>query len=147
MRKSELEYIRYLNDLIYGCRMRYEELRSKAYPGAIVYDDIGGSRPAPINKLERVYEMMDQADNKMNKLAVKRYKLKERAIYEIQNSGLETAERHIMYLRYLATDPRSGRNFEWSDVYKYVHKYHNIGMPRIYQLHHDAVELVSLYNI
>ena len=41
MRKADLEYIRILNNIIDGRLLRIAELKSKAYPGAIAYDDSG----------------------------------------------------------------------------------------------------------
>ena len=142
MRRSDLEYIRQLNDLINGRLLHIEELKSKAYPGAIIYDDSGASRPAPTNKLERVFELIDQEERKVNRLIDKRYALRCQALNEIRAVCPEYAERHIMYLRYLSKEP-----MDWQRIIKYVNKYHNISERKIYQLHHDAVRKLELYKI
>ena len=147
MTRSDLEYIRHLNDLIYGGCMHIAELKSKAYPGAIQYDDTGASKPAPTNKLERVFEQVDAEERRINKLIDKRYELKSRALHEIKNADMECAAKHILYLRYLSKDPLTGDNLSWSDVYRYINRYHNIQKRRIFQLHHDAVRKLQNHNI
>lgn len=147
MNRSDLDYIRQLNDRITGGLLHIAELKSKAYPGAIIYDDIGGSHPMPSNKIEMIYCLIDQEEKRVNRLIDKRYALKRQAIREIQNSGLEIAERHILYLRYLARDPRTGYALEWSDGKRYIVKYHNIQDRRIRQLHHEAVRKLEHHNM
>ena len=147
MNRSDLEFIRQLNDRITGGLLHIAELKSKAYPGAIAYDDSGASKPMPSNKMELVFCMIDKEERRVNRLIDKRYALKRQAIREIQNSGLEIAERHILYLRYLSRDPRTGYALEWSEGKRYVIKYHNIQDRRIRQLHHDAVRKLEHHNI
>ena len=147
MRQADLEYIRILNDMISGGIMRIAELRSKAYPGAITYDDTGGSHPSPSNKLEEVFCQIDDEEIKINRLIDKRYKLKTRAIREIQNSDLECAARHILYLRYLSVDPVTHQNLEWQQAREYIKKYHNISERHIYRLHHVALGVLSKHNM
>ena len=147
MNRSDLEFIRQLNDWITGGLLHIAELKSKAYPGAIAYDDSGASKPMPSNKMELVFCMIDKEERRVNRLIDKRYALKRQAIREIQTSGLEIAERHILYLRYLSRDPRTGYALEWSEGKRYVIKYHNIQDRRIRQLHHDAVRKLEHHKI
>ena len=147
MNRSDLEFIRQLNDRITGGLLHIAELKSKAYPGAIAYDDSGASKPMPSNKMELVFCMIDKEERRVNRLIDKRYALKRQAVREIQTSGLEIAERHILYLRYLSRDPRTGYALEWSEGKRYVIKYHNIQDRRIRQLHHDAVRKLEHHNI
>ena len=147
MRQADLEYIRLLNDMIAGGIMHIAELKSKAYTGAITYDDTGGSHPAPTNKLEEVFCLIDEEEARVNKLIDKRYKLKTQALWEIQNSNLECAARHILYLRYLSIDPVTHQNLEWQQARKYVEKYHNISERHIRRLHHVALVSLNRHNI
>ena len=136
---SELEYIRYLNDMINGRLLHLAELKSKAYPSAITYDDSGASKPMPVNKLELVYELIDEEERLINRLIDKRIRLKRKAVYEIQHSGMSQAERHILYLRYLSRNMNTGENLELSECRKYIAKYHNITDRHIYRLQHIAL--------
>lgn len=145
-RMINLETIRQLNDQIMFSLERIDALRWKALPGAITYDDTGASRPQPSNKLERIFEMIDTEERKVNHLIDKRYKLKCEAIDAIQHSDLDVAERHILYLRYLGTD-RDGYNITWRTTIYFVNKYHNISARRVYQLHHDAVQKLNNHKI
>lgn len=147
MNRSDLERIRQLNDLICFSIERIDALRWKALPGAIVYDDTGASRPQPTNKLERIFEQIDQEERKVNRLINKRYALKASALYAIQHADLEIEARHVLYLRYLATEPTSGRNLSWRRVTYFVNKYHNIQTRRIMQIHHDAVAKLSHHKM
>ena len=148
MRKADLEYIRILNNVIDGRLLRIAELKSKAYPGAIAYDDSGASKPSPSNKLEEIFCQIDEEERRINKLIDKRYALKCQAIKEIQQAidPDDMVMRHILYLRYLSRKP-DGASFEWSDVAKHIGTYHNIRLPRIYQLHHDAVLILSHHKM
>ena len=147
MNRSDLEFIRQLNDRITGGLLHIAELKSKAYPGAIAYDDSGASKPMPSNKMEQVFCMIDKEERRVNRLIDKRYSLTVRALHEIQNSGLEIAERHILYLRYLSRHPRTGYALEWSEVRRHVMKYHNISERRVYQLHHMALAKLEHHKI
>lgn len=148
MRKADLEYIRILNNIIDGRLLRIAELKSKAYPGAIAYDDSGASKPSPSNKLEEIFCQIDEEERRINKLIDKRYALKCQAIQEIQQAidPNDMVMRHILYLRYLSRKP-DGASFEWSDVAKYIETYHNIQLRRIYDLHHDAVLILSHHKM
>lgn len=147
MNQSDLEEIRHLNDQINNGIMRLAELRTRAMSRAIKYDTIGGSHGGPVNKLELITCMIDEQERRVNRLIDKRYALKIRALHEIQTAGLEIEQRHILFLRYLARDPRSGRCLEWPEIIFYVNKYHNIQKTKIYQLHHDAVAILKNHNI
>lgn len=147
MNRGDLERIRQLNDMICFSIERIDALRWKALPGAIVYDDTGASRPQPTNKLERIFEMIDREERKVNRLIDRRYRLKRDAVYLIQHSGLEIEARHVLYLRYLATEPTSGRNLSWRRVTYFVNKYHNIQTRRIMQIHHDAVDKLTHHKM
>ena len=147
MRKADLEYIRILNNIIDGRLLRIAELKSKAYPGAIAYDDSGASKPSPSNKLEEIFCQIDEEERRINKLIDKRYKLKAQALREIQNSNMEYAARHILYLRYLSVDPITHQNLEWQQARKYIKKYHNISERHIYRLHHVALGILGKHNI
>lgn len=143
----QLEYIRQLNDQIIFSLERIAVLRSQAYPGAIVYDDTGASKPMPTNKLERIFSQIDEEERRVNRLIDKRYALKCQAIRAIQRSNLPVEARHVLYLRYLALDPVSRRNLSWSEVVYHVNRYHNIQRRRILQLHHDAVLELNRHNM
>lgn len=145
-RMINLETIRQLNDQIMFSLERIDAMRLKALPGAITYDDTGASRPQPTNKLERIFEMIDTEERKVNHLIDKRYRLKCEAIDAIQHSDLDVAERHILYLRYLGTD-RDGYNITWRTTIHFVNKYHNISARRVYQLHHDALQKLNHHKI
>ena len=147
MTRSDLEYIRTLTDLIAGSQMHIQELRAKAFPGAIRYDDSGASKPMPRNKLEDIMCLIDQEERRTDRLIDKRHALKAQAVKEIQHAGLAIAARHILYLRYLSRQPRTGFALEWSEGRKLVEKYHNIQRRRIYQLHHDAAARLERYHI
>lgn len=147
MTRSDLEYIRQLNDRITGGLLHIQELRAKAFPGAIVYDDSGSSKPMPVNKMELVFCQIDKEEQRVNRLIDKRYALKRRALYEIRHSGLEIEARHILYLRYLSRNPRTGYALEWSEGRKYIEKYHNIQERKIYYLLHDAVAMLESYKM
>ena len=148
MRKADLEYIRILNNVIDGRLLRIAELKSKAYPGAISYDDSGASKPSPSNKLEDIFCQIDEEERRINKLIDKRYALKCQAVKEIQKAidPDNMVMRHILYLRYLSRKP-DGASLEWSDVAKYIETYHNIQLRRIYVLHHDAVLILSQHKM
>ena len=141
-----LETIRQLNDQIMFSLERIDALRLKALPGAIRYDDSGASRPEPTNKLEHIFELIDKEERRVDRLIDKRYRLKRDAVYAIQHSDLDVAERHILYLRYLGTD-RDGYNITWRTTIHFVNKYHNISARRVYQLHHDAVQKLNHHKI
>lgn len=146
MKRSDLEYIRQLNDLINISRDRIDILRLKALPGPILYDNTGASKPMPVNKTERIIELIEKEDKRMNDRIDKRYALKQQAIKEIRATCSEYEERHVLYLRYLSTYA-DGSALKWDDVIYYVNKYHNIKRAKIYQIHHDALRKVELYNI
>ena len=147
MTRSDLDYIRQLNDLINGGLLRIAFLRQKAIGGAIRYDDTGSSKPAPDNKIESIFCQIDKEERRVNGLIEKRYALKTQAVKEIQAAGLEIAARHILYLRYLATHPADKSNLEWSEVIYFVNKYHNIQRRKVFNLHHDAVAKLESYRI
>lgn len=144
MTRADLEYIRILNDQITGGLLHIAELKSKAYPGAIIYDDSGASKPAPTNKLEEVFCMIDREERRVNRLIDKRYALRTQAIREIRAvfDDDHIAERHILYLRYLTSEP-----LEWSEIIRYVNRYHNIHRSRIYEIHHIAIKKLERYHI
>lgn len=143
----DLEYIRQLNDSIaFGCE-RISALRSRATSLAIHYDNTGASHPQPQNKLEVIFSMIDDEERRVNRLIDKRYELKMRAVRVIQHSDLPIEARHILYLRYLSADPVYHRNLDWRRVEYFVNKYHNIQKRRIYQLHHDAVQVIKHHNM
>lgn len=148
MNRSDLDFIRQLNDRITGGLLHIHELWTEAFfPFTLRCDDSGASKPMPRNKLEDIMCLIDKEERRVNRLIDKRYALKRQAIREIQTSGLEIAERHILYLRYLSRDPRTGYALEWSEGKRYVIKYHNIQDRRIRQLHHDAVRKLEHHNI
>lgn len=144
MTRADLEYIRILNDQITGGLLHIAELKAKAYPGAITYDDSGASKPTPTNKLEEIFCMIDREERRVNRLIDKRYALRSQAIREIRAvfDDDHIAERHILYLRYLTSEP-----LEWSEIIRYVNRYHNISERSAYRLHHNAVQKLSLYNM
>ena len=147
MTHSDLLLIRRYNDMIADASLKYDEIRQRAYPGAIRYDNTGASKPMPENRLEAVIEKLIEIDNQRNIITWKRYLLRERAIEEIQDSGLDCVARHILYLRYLARDNTTYRSLTWSDVFRYVNRYHNIQRSKMFKLHHDAVTRLSQYKI
>lgn len=146
MNRSDLKNIRLLNDQIAGGVMRIADLKSRALPSAIRFDDTGGSHPAPVNKIEEVFCLIDKEEKRVNRLIDKRYKLKQQAIKEIRATCRDYADRHILYLRYLSRT-KDGNNLDWSDIERYVGKYHNISLRRIYQIHNIAVRRMEKHNI
>lgn len=147
MDRSDLEYIRILNDKINEHLERIEFLKSKAFPGAIRYDDIGGSKPTVFDTLGDLYSEIDLEERKTDKLIDRRHELKLQAIRCIQRYCEDPAERHVLYLRYLGTVPRTKINLEWSEVIKYMRKRHKIQERRVYDLHHVAVSKIKHHNI
>ncbi len=147
MNRSDLERIRQLNDSIIFSLERISALKSRATSLAIKYDDTGASHPAPENKLELIWCMIDQEERKVNRLIDKRYALKMRAVKAIQSSGLPIEARHVLYLRYLATEPTDHSNLDWRKVIYFVNKYHNIRKTKIYNIHHEAINLLKHHNI
>lgn len=146
MNRSDLKTIRLLNDQIAGGVLRIADLKSRALSSAIRFDDTGGSHPAPVNIIEEVFCQIDKEEKRVNRLIDKRYKLKQQALKEIRSTCQDYADRHILYLRYLSRT-KDGNNLEWSDIERYVSKYHNISLRRIYQIHNIAVRRIELYNI
>lgn len=143
MNRADLEYIRQLNDRINGALLHIAQLKQKAYPGAIRYDDTGASKPMPENKLEAVFCLIDHEERRVNRLIDQYVALKLEAIQRIQSANIECAARHILYLRYLSRDPRTGESLEWPDVLRFVSKYHNISERHVYRLHHIAIQKLS----
>ena len=147
MTRGDLEYIRILNDKINGKLLRIAELKSQALPGAIRYDDTGGSKPTVFDSLGDLYAEIDIQERIVNRLIDKRYTLKTQAIRVIRLSCDDVKERHVLYLRYLGTIPRTSINLEWPEVRKYMRERHNIQDRRIYELHHLALQNVKPYKI
>lgn len=138
----KLEHIRELNEQIRKEVRRVEEIRSRAFPGAIRYDTIGGSHGSPANKMEDVLCRVDAEWKKARLLNNLREEEKREAVKKIQSLGLTCAQRHILYLRYLARH-EDLTNFSWPDVFKFVNLHHNIERRRMFQLHQDAMEKLN----
>ena len=147
MDRSDLEYIRILNDKINQRLLHIEFLKSKAYPGAIRYDDIGGSKPMVFDTLGDLYSEIDLEERKLDRMIDKRYMLKTQAIHAIQSACDDPAERHVLYLRYLGTVPEVKVNLEWSEVMEYMKERHNIQERRVWYLHHVALTKLKHHNI
>lgn len=147
MDKGDLEYIRILNDRINARLLRIDFLKSKAFPGAIRYDDIGGSKPTVFDSLGDLYAEIDLQERKVNRLIDKRYALKQAAIHAIQSACDDVRERHVLYLRYLGTVPETRINLEWPEIRKYMYERHKIHDRRVYELHHIAVGKLKHYNM
>lgn len=147
MDKGDLEYIRILNDKINSRLLHIEDLKSKAYPGAIRYDDTGGSKPMVFDALGDLYAEIDAQERKVDRLIDQRYSLKLQAIRVIREACDDIKQRHVLYLRYLGSVPSTRINLEWPEVRKYMEERHNIQDRRIYKIHHDAVRNVTLYNM
>lgn len=142
----ELERVRQLNDRINYLNERITLLKSKAYPGAIRYDDTGGSRLAPENKLEMILCRIDEENRRVDRLTDMYVALKKQAARVIFESDLEIEARHILYLRYLAKDKQS-HSLDWRAVIYHVNMLHNIQKTKIYKLHHIGVQRIKSYNI
>lgn len=147
MTHNDLLLIRRYNDMIADATLKLDEVRQKAFPGAIRYDNTGASKPMPTNQLEAVFERLLEIEHRIDVMIWRRYLLQKRAIEEIQDSELECAARHILYLRYLATDNTTYRPLTWSDVFRYVNKLHNIQRSKMFKLHHEGVAELEKYNI
>ncbi len=147
MTQHDLEYIRTLNDMINARLLRIDYLKSQAFPGAIRYDDTGGSKPTVFDSLGDLYAEIDQQERIVNRLIDKRVMLKAKAIRIIRLACESVAERHVLYLRYLGMVPRTRVNLEWSEVRKYMMERHKIQERRVYEIHHNAVQHVKLYKI
>lgn len=147
MDRSDLEYIRILNDKINEHLERIEFLKSKAFPGAIRYDDIGGSKPTVFDTLGDLYSEIDLEERKADKLIDRRHELKLQAIKVIRASCTDIKHRHVLYLRYLGTVPHTRINLEWPEIRKYMNKRHNIQRRQVQRIHHDAVMEVKHHNM
>lgn len=147
MDRGDLEYIRILNDRINEHLERIEFLKSKAFPGAIRYDDIGGSKPMVFDSLGDLYAEIDLEERKADKLIDKRHELKEQAIRIIQRYCDDPAERHVLYLRYLGTIPHVKVNLEWPEVMTAMKERHNIQERRVWYLHHVALSKLKHHNM
>ena len=147
MDRSDLEYIRLLNDRINGKLERIEFLKSKAFPGAIRYDDTGGSKPTVFDSLGDLYAEIDAEERYVDKLIDKRYALKLAALQAIRTSCEDLRQRHILYLRYLGTIPNTCINLEWPEVRKYMMERHKIQERKVYYLHHVALECLKNHNM
>lgn len=147
MDRSDLEYIRILNDKINERLERRDFLKSKAFPGAIQYDDIGGSKSMVFDSLGDIYAEIDLEERKADELIDKRHDLQEKAIQCIQRYCDDPAERHVLYLRYLGTIPKVRVNLEWSEVMEYMKERHNIQERRVWYLHHVALSKLKHHNM
>lgn len=147
MDKGDLEYIRILNDKINDVLQQIEFLKSQAFPGAIRYDDIGGSKPTVFDSLGDLYAEIDVLERKADLLIDKRHELKTASIRAIRGACDDVRERHVLYLRYLGTVPHTGINLEWPEVRKYMYERHNIQGRRVYDLHHIAVNKLKHYKM
>ena len=147
MDKGDLEYIRILNDKINGKLLRIAELKSKALPGAIRYDDTGGSKPMVFDSLGELYAEIDIQERITDRLIDKRHDMMMRALAIIRTACEDEKQRHVMYLRYFGTVPGTRINLEWPEVRKYMRERHNIQDRRVYDLHHLALQNVKPYKI
>lgn len=147
MTRSDLEYIRQLNYRIAELTWRREELWQMTQPSAIRYDSNGCSHPMPTNKMEEILCKIERVDDVLDELIDERHELREKAVEAIQAACSEYAQRHILYLRYLACNTKTYYPLEWSEGREYVEKHHNIKDRRIRQLHHDAVLKIERYHI
>lgn len=142
MDRSDLEYIRTLNDKIEGGLLRIEFLKNRATSMAINYDDSGASKPMPSNKLEAIFCEIDKEERRVDRLIDKRAALMSKALRLIRMACPEYAERHILYLRYFTREP-----LKWNQIVLHVNRLHNISERRIYQLHHVALIHLESYNM
>ena len=153
MDRSELVYIRILNDKINEQLERIDFLKSKTLPGAIRYDDIGGSRSMVCDTLGDIFAEIDLEERLTDELIDKRHALKEKAVKCIQRYCDDPAERHVLYLRYLGTlknadvIEKANVNLEWSEVIEEMNKRHNIQRSRVYDLHHIALSKLKHHNM
>ena len=147
MDKGDLEYIRILNNRINDKLEHIDYLKSKAFPGAIQYDDIGGSKPMVFDSLGDLYAEIDLKEREVDKLIDKLYARKTKAISVIRAACEDVKQRHVLYLRYLGTVPGTRINLEWSEVLKYMNERHNIQRRQMQRIHHNAVEEIKHHNI
>ena len=147
MDKGDLEYIRILNTRINDKLEHIEFLKSKAFPGAIQYDDIGGSRSMIFDSLGDLYAEIDTKEREADKLIDKLYSKKIEALKVIRASCTDVKHRHVLYLRYLGMVPHTRLNLEWSEVNKYMNERHNIQRRQVQRIHHNAVEEIKNHNI
>lgn len=140
MDRSDLIYIRKLENKINAGLERIAFLKSKAFPGAIRYDSTGGNAPTVFDSLGVLYAKIDQEERRVDRLIDQQAALKQQAARAIRQQVEDPRARHIMYLRYLAM-------MEWQQVDKIVGKHHKINRRRIFDLHHDALIKLKLYKI
>ena len=138
----ELTRIRQLNDEIREEILRISEIRSEAFPGAIRYDTIGGSHGTPENMMENVIATVDIEERKARLMIDLRRQERAEAIRIIRRSDLSIAQRHILYLRYLARH-RDWTSLGWPEVYHLVSLYHNVERSRMFELHADAMRKIK----
>ena len=147
MDKTDLEYIRILNNRINAKLEHIDFLKSKAFPGAIRYDDVGGNKPTIFDALGDLYAEIDVKEREVDKLIDKLYSKKVEAIKVIRASCKDVKHRHVLYLRYLGTVPHTSINLEWSEVLKYMNERHNIQKRQMQRIHHIAVEEIKNHNM
>lgn len=138
----ELTRIRQLNDEIREEILRISEIRSEAFPGAIRYDTIGGSHGTPENLMENVIATVDIEQRKARLMIDLRRQERAEAIRIIRRSDLTIAQRHILYLRYLARH-HDWTSLGWPEVYHWVNLYHNVERSRMFELHADAMRKIK----
>ena len=136
MTRQELENIGILSRKVESTALLLEEIRSRAYPGAIQYNDIGGSKPMPVNKLEAVMCLLDMQERRLDRLIDERYDLMKRATKEIMTKCEDPAQRHILYLRYY-------KCLEWRDIKSIMYRHHKIRERKAYNLHHIALNKIK----
>lgn len=147
MTREDLEQIRKLAEQIASGLEHLAELHARAESRAIRYNTIGGSHGSPVNKLELVECAIDEQERRIDRMIDRRYALKLRALTEIKAAGLEVEERHIIYLRYLSRDRKTGLPLSWPQVIRPVNLYHNIQERKIRYLHDHAVSILASYHI
>lgn len=138
----ELTRIRQLNDKIREEILRISEIRSEAFPGAIRYDTIGGSHGTPENLMENVIATVDIEARKARLMIDLRRQERAEAVRIIQRSDLTIAQRHILYLRYLARH-HDWTSLGWPEVYHWVNLYHNVERSRMFEMHADAMRKIK----
>lgn len=135
MDRSDLEYIRILNDKINFHLERIAYLKSKAFPGAIRYDSIGGSRAMVFDSLGEIYAEIDAEERKVDKLTDQYAAQRSAAIQAIRQLTTRR-ERNILYIRYIAFK-------SWHEVENIVNKRDKCSMRTIMNIHNDALRKLN----
>lgn len=142
---ADLYHIRSLTNRVREEVLTIMETRSGAFPGAIRHDTIGGSHGTPENTMEDSIVRALMQGRKLRLIETRRKEEVKEAVRIIQASGMTVAQRHILYLRYLA-HTKDWTTLSWPEVFQHVNLYHNIERRRMFSLHREAMAILKNNN-